>query len=217
MTERAEQWICFGFHAKLEHPSAETLRMMRKAAAVDSCWLAASSQQCARPLMHQVLCRVFSKTSRWLSPATAQSWCPVTSDFSQNKNHLWKGRDFRSLMRFRKIWWGSWWWLGELGEIPRCLLWRGLSCPCPIFSVFTSCTFFNKCLCFSCYMSGYLLDRLFYIYIHINTHTHTHTHYVPHLWIAEEPGGKIAKKSWTLFVGVFINCSSVGRTILRVK
>ena len=28
-------------------------------------------------------------------------------------------------MRFRKIWWGSWWWLGELCEAQKCLLWRG--------------------------------------------------------------------------------------------
>ena len=27
-------------------------------------------------------------------------------------------------MRFRKIWQGRGWWLGELCEVPRCLLWR---------------------------------------------------------------------------------------------
>ena len=32
-------------------------------------------------------------------------WCPVTSGFSQNSNHLWKGRDFKPSMKFRKIWW----------------------------------------------------------------------------------------------------------------
>ena len=45
----------------------------------------------------------------WLSSPTAQIWHSATSGFSQNLNHLWKGRDFRPLMRFRKIWWGSWW------------------------------------------------------------------------------------------------------------
>ena len=29
-------------------------------------------------------------------------------------------------MRFSKIWLGSWWRLGKLCEVPRCLLWRGL-------------------------------------------------------------------------------------------
>ena len=63
-------------------------------------------------LLHHVSCRVFWQnitSPRWLSPATAQIWCPATSGFSQNWNHLWKGRDFRQLMRFRKIWWSSWW------------------------------------------------------------------------------------------------------------
>ena len=75
------------------------------------------------------------KSPRWLSPTTAQIWCPVTSGFSPNYNHLWKGRDCRLLMRFRKIQWGSWWQLGELWEVLRCLLWRGLRCHCPVYSV----------------------------------------------------------------------------------
>ena len=37
-----------------------------------------------------------------------------------------KGKRFQPLRRFRKIWQGSWWWLGELCEVPRCLLWRKL-------------------------------------------------------------------------------------------
>ena len=43
--------------------------------------------------------------------------------------------DFRPLMRFRKIWWGSWWPLGELCEVLRCLLWRGLRRHCPVYKV----------------------------------------------------------------------------------
>ena len=50
--------------------------------------------------------------------------------------------------RFRKIrWWGSWWQLGELCEVPRCLLWRELRHHCPMCNV--SCIFFSKCLYFS--------------------------------------------------------------------
>ena len=52
---------------------------------------------------------------------------------------------------------GSWWQLGEPQEVPRYSLWRGLRCHCPVYSV--SCIFLNKCLYFSCYMAGYLLDR----------------------------------------------------------
>ena len=45
-------------------------------------------------------------------------------------------------MRFGKIGWGSWWWLGELCEVPRYLLWRGLRCHCPMCNIY--CIFFNK-------------------------------------------------------------------------
>ena len=60
-------------------------------------------------------------------------------------------------MRFRKKWWGSWWRLGKLREVLRCLLWKGLRHHCPMYNV--SCIFFNKCLYFSYYMVGYLPDR----------------------------------------------------------
>ena len=51
---------------------------------------------------------------------------------------------------------GAW---GELCEVPRCLLWRdwGVNVLCTMFLV--SCVFFNKCLYFSYYMAGYLLNR----------------------------------------------------------
>ena len=45
----------------------------------------------------------------------------------------------------------------ELCEVPRCLLWRGLTHHCPIYNV--SCIFFSKCLYFSYYMAGCILDR----------------------------------------------------------
>ena len=63
-------------------------------------------------------------------------------------------------MRFREIRWGSWWRLRELCEAPRCLLWRGLRHHCPMYNV--SCVFFYKCLYFSYYMAGSLLDRPLY-------------------------------------------------------
>ena len=90
------------------------------------------------PLLHHVLCRVFwwnIKSPRWLCPARAHIWCPVTSGFSLNSNHFWNRRDFRPLMRFRKMWWGSWWRLRELCEAPRCLLWRGRKHHCCMYSV----------------------------------------------------------------------------------
>ena len=66
-------------------------------------------------LRHHVYHRDFwwNRTPRWLSPHTAQVRCPVTSGFSQNQTHLWKGRDFRLSVRFRKIRWGSWMAIGR--------------------------------------------------------------------------------------------------------
>ena len=81
-------------------------------------------------LMHRFL--VKHHITQLKQAPTAQIWCPVTSGFSQNKNHLWKWRYVRPSMRFRIIPWDSWWWFGDLCEVPRCLLWRGLRCHCPI-------------------------------------------------------------------------------------
>ena len=76
------------------------------------------------------------------SAHTSHIWHPANSGFSQNSNYLWKGRDFRlwdsgkygDLMGHHQTWWGTWWQLGELCEVPRCLLWRELRCPCPIYN-----------------------------------------------------------------------------------
>ena len=48
---------------------------------------------------------------------------------------------------------------GRTVQGPRCLLWRGLRRHCPIYNVSVSFIVFNKCLCFSYCMAGYLLDR----------------------------------------------------------
>ena len=130
-----EQWICIRFCIKLDHSSTETIWMIQKAAAMGSWWLAASSQQRAH-LCIMSRAEFFwqnIKSPRWLSPPIAQIWCPVTSGFSQNYSHPWKGRDFRPSVRFRKIQWGTGWWLGEPCEVPRCLLWKRLRCHCPMY------------------------------------------------------------------------------------
>ena len=46
MTEGVEQHICIRFCVKLEHSSVETIRVIQKATAMGTWWLAASSQQC---------------------------------------------------------------------------------------------------------------------------------------------------------------------------
>ena len=150
MTEWVEQRICIKFYVKLELSSTETIQMIQKAAAMANWWLAASLWRV--PLTHRISCRVFwqnVKSCSCLSPPTAQMWHPVTSGCSQNSNHLWKGRDFRPSVRFRKIRWGSWWWLGELCEGPRCLIWRGLRHHCLMYNVCCILYLLHKCLYFS--------------------------------------------------------------------
>ena len=46
-----------------------------------------------------------------------------------------KGKRFQTVDDIQKIQQRSWWQLGELYEIPRCLLWRGLRCHCPVYNV----------------------------------------------------------------------------------
>ena len=64
-----------------------------------------------------------------------------------------KGNRFQTVSEIQENITGQLMVLGELHEVPRCLLWRGLRCQC-----FLSCIFFNKCLYFSYYMAWYFLD-----------------------------------------------------------
>ena len=111
------------------------------------------------PFMHHILCRVFwwnIKLPRWLNPSTAQIWHPATSGFSQNQNHLWKGKDFRPLMRFRKTWQGSMA-TGRTVWGPKVPTLNGLRCHCPLYNI--PCIFFNKYLHFHItWLNKYLLD-----------------------------------------------------------
>ena len=109
-------------------------------------WLATSSQCTCSCITSQAVFWQNINHPGDSATLTAPMWHPEISGFPQNWSHLWEGRDFRSWMRFRKIWQGSWWRLGELCEVPRCLLWRGLRHHCLMYNV--SCIF-NKCLYFS--------------------------------------------------------------------
>ena len=59
---------------------------------------------------------------------------------------------------FCRVFWAVEEMLGELCEVPRCLLWRKLRCHGPMQRFLVSCIFFNKCLYFSYYMAGSFLD-----------------------------------------------------------
>ena len=155
MTEQ----ICIKFCIKLEHSFAETIWVTQKATAIGNWydWQLHHDNTAthASRLMQSILAKhqITQVTQHPYSPDLA----PCNFWLFPKLKSLWKGKDFRLSMRFRKIWLGSWWRLGGLCEVPRYSLWRGLRCHCPVYSV--SCIFLNKCLYFSCYMAGYLLDR----------------------------------------------------------
>ena len=151
MTEQAEQQICIKFCIKVEHSSTETIQMIQEATSMGNWWLAALSWQCSCSYImsheeffvkHQITHMIQLPYSPDLAPCNFLL-------FSKLKSPL-KGKRFQTVMRFRNIRQGSWWRLGELGEVSSCLLWRGLRHHCPMYSV--SCIFFNKCL-FSYYMA----------------------------------------------------------------
>ena len=171
MTEQIEQQICIKFCVTLEHSSMEIIRMIQKATSMGNWWLATSLWQwaCSCITSHVVSWQNI-KSPRSLSVPTAQIWYPVTSGFSQIKNHFCREEISRLSMRFRKIWQGSRWQLGELCAVPRYLLWREMRHHCPVYNVsfIVSCIFFNKCLYFSYYMGGHILYICnIYIYIYI--------------------------------------------------
>ena len=138
VTEWVEQRICIRFCIKLEHSSMETIGMIQRATAMGSWWLAAWSQQHA---LSCITCLVQSfLTKHQVTQVTQPPYCPDLAPCNfqllpKLKSPL-KGKRFQTIdERFRKIWQGSWWQLGELCEVPRCLPSRGLRCHCPVYSV----------------------------------------------------------------------------------
>ena len=159
MTEHVGQWICIRFCVKPEHSSMETIQMIQKDAAVGTWWWAASSQQRAHSCITS-RAEFFGETSNHPDDSAPLQSRFGTLDFwlfPKLKSPL-KEKRFQTVDEIQEnTKWGSWWQLGELCEVPRYLLWRGLRHHCPLYNV--SCIFFNKCLYFSHYIAGYLLDR----------------------------------------------------------
>ena len=145
-----EQQICIKFWIKLEHSSVETIQMIQKVAAMGNWWLAASSRQHALSVPH-VSCRGFwwnIKSPRWLTPLQPRFGTLPLLALPKLKSSL-KGKRFQTVYDIqenttRQLMVR----LGELCEVPRCLLWRGLWHHCPMYNVFVSRIFFNKCLYF---------------------------------------------------------------------
>ena len=147
MTEQVEQQICIQFYVKLEHSSSETIWMTQKATAMGKWWLAVSSWQCAHSCITS-LAESFGKTSDQpgdsvpLQPRFGTLWLlafpktKITVEREEISDHWWDSGKYDGAAD------GDW----ENCEVPRCHLWRGLRCHCPMYNI--SCIFFNKCLFF---------------------------------------------------------------------
>ena len=125
--------ICIKFCVKLEHSSAETICRWPRLWTADDWQLHHNNV----PAHASHLIQFFGETTDHPSNSAPYSPDLVPWDFwlfPKPKSPL-KGKRLQMLMRFRKIWWGSWWWLGELYEAPRWFLWRGLRHHCPMSNV----------------------------------------------------------------------------------
>ena len=153
MTEQVEEWICIKFCIKVKHSFRKTIVMIQKAAAMGNWWLAVSSQgrqrACSRVTSPALFLRNI-KSLRWLTFPTAQIWCPVTFASSKTKITFERKR-FQNVDDVQKntmgqlmaiptkdfaVFWTAEETLGELGEVPKCLLWRGVRCHYPMHNVY---------------------------------------------------------------------------------
>ena len=137
----------------------ETIWIIQKAADTGKWWLAPSSWQstCSCIRSHA---EFFGKTLNHPSDS-ATPHNPYSPDLMPwdiwcfpKLNHLWKRRNFRLQMRFRKIQWSSWW--------ENCVRSQGayferdwnIIILCTMFLV--SYIFFSKCLCFFFILHGWI-------------------------------------------------------------
>ena len=170
MTELIEQRICIEFCINLEHSFAKTIQMIRKATAMGNWWLAVSTQQCTSSCITTSV--IFGKTSNPpgdsapLQPRFGALWLltfpkiKITFKREEISDIRW------DLGKYDEAAGGNWtncvrsqgaYVEGDWGVIVLCTMFL------------ISCIFFNICLYFSYYMSGYLLDRT-YIYIQETLH-----------------------------------------------
>ena len=148
VNEQIEQQICIRFCIKLEHSSAETIWMIKKAAAMCNWWLTALSQQCAHWCIMSHA-EFFSKTSNHQVSPTLYNQDFVSCDFwlfPKLKSPL-RGKRFQTIVKIQ----GNM--MGQDGDWEYCV-WsqgayfegdRGVIVLCTMFLVF----FFNRWLYFS--------------------------------------------------------------------
>ena len=179
MTEWVQQWICIKFCIKLEHSSMESNQMIQKDAVLGNWWLVVLSQRSCSCITS---CEeFFGQKNLW------RAFCEellVKSFLGKTRNHPSDSAPLQPrfgtlrLLTFPKTkitfereeisdhWWDS----GKYnraadGNWENCVRSQGayfernwgIIVLCSMFLL--SCIFFNKCLYFSYYIAGYLLNR----------------------------------------------------------
>ena len=161
MTEWVEQRICIKFCIKFERSSAKTIRMIQKAAAMGNQWLAAPSWQHACSSITS-RAEFFGETSNHrgdsapLQPRFGALWLlafpktQITFEREEISDHQWDSGKYIGAAA------DNW----ENSVRSQCAYFEGdwgVIVVCTMFLV--SCIIFNKCLWFSYYVAGHLLDR----------------------------------------------------------
>ena len=137
------------------------------------------------PLMHHFLCRVFQVTQPHYSPDLA----PCDFCFFPKLKSPFKGTRFQTIREiqekydraadgnsnkgFCRVFWTAEEMLGELCEVPRCLLWKGLRCYVQCFLCPVSSSI-NISIFHSTWLDSFWTDLIYGLYTHMCELIHTH-------------------------------------------
>ena len=158
MTERTEQQICIKFCIKLEHSSAETMWIIQKVAAVGNMigsFLMTMSCSCITSLTEFFWQNI--KSSRWLSPLPDLVPCQLLT-FPKTKI-IFKGKRVQTVDEIQENMMGQLMAIGRTVWGPKVPTLKGTEASLFYVQCFWYLVSFNKCLYFSYYMAGHLLDR----------------------------------------------------------
>ena len=109
-------------------------------------------------LMHHILCRIVKhQITQVIQSPYSQDLVPCNFWLFPKLKSPLKGKRFQTIDEIQENTLGQLMAIGRTVRVPKVPTLMGTEAHSPIFSI--SCIFFNKCLCFSYYMAGYLLDR----------------------------------------------------------
>ena len=162
MTERAEQRICIKFCVKLQRSSPETTWMIQKATAMGNWRLVASSQQ------HACSCIMSCAEFFAKHQITQVTWFLLQPSQDVVPRNFWlfpklksplKGKRFQTIEEIQESITGQLMATGRTVWGPKVPVLKGTEASLSYVQCFLFLYLLNKCLYFSYYMAGFLLDR----------------------------------------------------------